>query len=294
MSKCHLKTIDFRSLSSQCIRVSFALWLLSNVLLCAVPRYGAYCLQMVGAQLITVDFVYWALLPARPLFVPYESGLLRFQLGWCFWLVASAGLLSLALGSSLLLLDTLFPHRFSTILQVDYDTPYRYLMTHANDSPFDKSHAIDDQSAPQCDCSRRRSTPNVTPVAHDNAAFETDDLPSSSAILTQATSSNPASLNSSHTICTTTKSDSSARLSSLDPIKSINPINPINRSDQSELALHKPSSSSVASTVLGDTSVFLSPSGKRAVSLQQFNQLIGSQLTHDTVANRYVRPRLIR
>lgn len=105
-------------------RASFATWLLFNLLLVVVPRYGAYCLAVTGTMLLGADAVYWSLLPSTQLMVRFEGAQLVFRLGWCFWLVLAAGALSVLLGLTIAGLDVLFPHRFSTVLEVDYDTPY--------------------------------------------------------------------------------------------------------------------------------------------------------------------------
>ena len=46
---------------------SFALWLLMNVMMVVVPRYGAYLMTMTGAMMLFADFVYFWLLPSREL-----------------------------------------------------------------------------------------------------------------------------------------------------------------------------------------------------------------------------------
>lgn len=107
---------------------SLALWLLMNVLLCAVPRYGAYAMQLTGAAMILSGALYAALMPSRPLVIPFEGGLLRFAFGWCFWAVLGAGASAMVCGLSIAVLDVFFPNKFSTILEVDYDTPYRYFV----------------------------------------------------------------------------------------------------------------------------------------------------------------------
>ncbi|XP_037561842.1 dual oxidase maturation factor 2 [Dermacentor silvarum] len=107
---------------------SLALWLLMNVLLCAVPRYGAYAMQLTGAMMLLSGALYSSLLPARPLVIPFEGGLLRFTFGWCFWAVLGAGSAAALCGLSIAVLDIFFPNKFSTILEVDYDTPYRYFV----------------------------------------------------------------------------------------------------------------------------------------------------------------------
>ncbi|XP_077553807.1 dual oxidase maturation factor 1-like [Haemaphysalis longicornis] len=107
---------------------SMALWLLMNVLLCAVPRYGAYAMQLTGTAMLLSDALYAALMPARPLVIPFEGGLLRFSFGWCFWAVLGAGSVAVLCGLSVVAIDVFYPNRFSTIFEVDYDTPYRYFV----------------------------------------------------------------------------------------------------------------------------------------------------------------------
>lgn len=107
---------------------SLALWLLMNVLLCAVPRYGAYAMQLTGAVMLLSGALYSSLLPARPLVIPFQGGLLRFAFGWCFWAVLGAGTVAALCGLSIAVLDIFFPSKFSTILEIDYDTPYRYFV----------------------------------------------------------------------------------------------------------------------------------------------------------------------
>ncbi|XP_052128152.1 dual oxidase maturation factor 1 [Frankliniella occidentalis] len=103
---------------------SFAAWCVTNLLLIVVPRYGAYCLAGTGSLMLVADAVYWSLLPRTQLMVRFEGAELNFSLGWCFWLVLAAGALSVLFGLVIAVFDMLFPHRFSTVLEVDYDTPY--------------------------------------------------------------------------------------------------------------------------------------------------------------------------
>ncbi|KPM11770.1 hypothetical protein QR98_0103450 [Sarcoptes scabiei] len=94
--------------------LAFASWILMNILLCAVPRYGVYTMQFTGALMLLSNFLYSLLIPTKPLRIPFEGSTLIFNYGMCFWLVFSA--------------DYLYPNKFSTILEVDYDTPYRYFV----------------------------------------------------------------------------------------------------------------------------------------------------------------------
>ncbi|XP_069683373.1 dual oxidase maturation factor 1 isoform X2 [Periplaneta americana] len=103
---------------------AFATWALMNLLLVVVPRYGAYTMMLTGALLLATDLVYFLLIPPTPLVVRFEGSALMFRLGWCFWLVMIAGVLCLSAGLVIAVVDLIYPHRFSTILEVDYDTPY--------------------------------------------------------------------------------------------------------------------------------------------------------------------------
>jgi dual oxidase maturation factor 1 len=74
-----------------CFRAAFASWLLMNLLLVVVPRYGAFAMIVTGVLLLITDLVYYMLIPYNPLVVRFEESALMFRLGWCFWLVMTAG-----------------------------------------------------------------------------------------------------------------------------------------------------------------------------------------------------------
>lgn len=99
-------------------RASLASWLLMNLLLVAVPRYGAYTKVLTGLLLVATNGGYYMLLPKRPLTIIIEGGHLEFRLGWCFWLVLVAGVLCLFVGLVISAIDLVWPHTFSTILEV--------------------------------------------------------------------------------------------------------------------------------------------------------------------------------
>ncbi|XP_030030651.1 dual oxidase maturation factor 1 [Manduca sexta] len=103
---------------------ALALWLLMNLLLVVVPRYGAYAMVSLGVTLCAAAGGYWASLPNAPLIVRLDGAMLFFSLGWCFWLVLIAGSSCVLVGLFIAILDLIWPHRFSTVLEVDYDTPY--------------------------------------------------------------------------------------------------------------------------------------------------------------------------
>ncbi len=103
---------------------AFVMWLCMNLLLVIVPRYGAYMMTATGSMMVFSDLVYWYLLPARPLVIHVEDVVLTFEFGWCFWLILVAGLLCLMVGASISIIDLIYPHKFSTILEMDYGTPF--------------------------------------------------------------------------------------------------------------------------------------------------------------------------
>ncbi|XP_075677281.1 uncharacterized protein LOC113790114 isoform X2 [Dermatophagoides pteronyssinus] len=108
--------------------LAFASWILMNILLCAVPRYGAYTMQLTGLLMLLSNLLYIMMIPGKPLRIPFEGSTLIFSYGWCFWLVFAAGLTAVFIGATVSIVDILFPNKFSTILEVDYDTPYRYFV----------------------------------------------------------------------------------------------------------------------------------------------------------------------
>ncbi|GIX79645.1 dual oxidase maturation factor 1 [Caerostris extrusa] len=107
---------------------SFAMWMVMNILLCMVPRYGAYTMALTGLMILSSNAIYISLLPKIPLIIHFEVQVLTFSFGWCFWAILGAGILSTVVGTLMSILDNFFPNKFSTIFEVDYDTPYRYFV----------------------------------------------------------------------------------------------------------------------------------------------------------------------
>ena len=73
------------------------MWLLMNIFLCVVPRYGAYMMSATGFMMLFTCLVYQRQLPYRLLRIPFDpanGSVLVFELGWSFWLVLVAGTLS--------------------------------------------------------------------------------------------------------------------------------------------------------------------------------------------------------
>ncbi|XP_015595832.1 dual oxidase maturation factor 1 [Cephus cinctus] len=103
---------------------SLASWFMMNLLLMVVPRYGAYSMVFTGLCMLLTDLTYWSLLPCDPLVAHVDGSILIFNFGWNYWLVLAAGIGCLFTGMIITAIDLIFPHQFSTILEVDYDTPY--------------------------------------------------------------------------------------------------------------------------------------------------------------------------
>lgn len=103
---------------------SLASWFLMNLLLLAVPRYGAYTKIVTGLLLVCTNIGYSWIIPKPPLTIIVEGGHLSFHFGWCYWLVMVAGILCLCFGTVISIVDLVWPHTFSTVLEVYFDTPY--------------------------------------------------------------------------------------------------------------------------------------------------------------------------
>lgn len=110
--------------TSVALWASFALWLIMNIMLVTVPRYGAYTMSLTGILMLAANALYVWLLPSRPLQIRIEDVVFHFELGWSFWLVLVAGALCMLVGLSISVIDLMYPHKFSTIMEMDYGTPF--------------------------------------------------------------------------------------------------------------------------------------------------------------------------
>lgn len=127
---------------------SFASWLLMNLLLVAVPRYGAYTKVVTGLLLLCTNLGYSWLLPKPELVIIMEGGRLAFHFGWCYWLILVAGILCVVVGTAISIIDLVYPHTFSTIVEVYFDTPYdrHVILEESHDVRYQKrnSRAMDE------------------------------------------------------------------------------------------------------------------------------------------------------
>lgn len=103
---------------------SFTVWILMNLMLIAVPRYGALLMTACGFLLLGTCTGYFCSLPEIPLVIHLDGATMQLYFGWCFWLVVAAGGICLLSGVTITTIEIILPHSFSTILEVDYDTPY--------------------------------------------------------------------------------------------------------------------------------------------------------------------------
>ncbi|KAK3878218.1 hypothetical protein Pcinc_017129 [Petrolisthes cinctipes] len=103
---------------------ALASWVLMNILLVNVPRYGAYTMTVTGLLMVLSTIIFYLLMPPKPLLIRFEEVVLVFHLGWCFWVTLVIGCLVAVSGMIISMVDCIYPHKFSTILEVDFDTPY--------------------------------------------------------------------------------------------------------------------------------------------------------------------------
>uniref|UniRef100_A0A336MSR9 CSON006053 protein n=1 Tax=Culicoides sonorensis TaxID=179676 RepID=A0A336MSR9_CULSO len=157
---------------------SLASWLLMNLLLVAVPRYGAYMMTLTGLFLLGTAFGYYMMVPKRPLIIAIEGSRIFFHFGWCFWLVIVAGALSFSIGFIISIIDLIWPHRFTTILEVYYDTPYdrHVILEESHDVRYRKRNSKSGLEEPPSLGTRilRRlsSKANQLPTVNEQAAFD--------------------------------------------------------------------------------------------------------------------------
>lgn len=83
-----LKILKFNN----CVcRFSLVAWLLMNLMLVVVPRYGALLMTACGILLLATVCGYLGMLPVKPLVIHVEGHTVHFKLGWSFWLVFLSG-----------------------------------------------------------------------------------------------------------------------------------------------------------------------------------------------------------
>ena len=81
-------------------------------------------MSLTGIVMLSSNAIYVWLLPSRPLQIRIEDVVFHFELGWSFWLVLIAGALCMVVGLSISIIDLMYPHKFSTIMEMDYGNLY--------------------------------------------------------------------------------------------------------------------------------------------------------------------------
>merc|ERR1712113_1003737 len=163
--------------------MAFALWVLSNLMLVVVPRYGAYLVTLTGFTLLFCNSIYFRLLPACPLLIRLEQSVLMFNFGWSFWLVMVAGCLCVLMGGAVSIIDLIYPHKFSTILEVDFGTPFdrHTIIEDSQEMKKKKKNLPKLEEPPSAGLGSRllrrlskrdREGRSTHPDGHDNYAFE--------------------------------------------------------------------------------------------------------------------------
>jgi len=163
--------------------MAFALWVLSNLMLIVVPRYGAYLVTLTGFMLLFCNLIYFRLLPARPLLIRLEQSVLMFNFGWSYWLVMVAGVLCVLMGGAVSIIDLIYPHKFSTILEVDFGTPFdrHTIIEDSQETKKKKKNLPKLEEPPSAGLGSRllrrlskrdREGRSTHPDGHDNYAFE--------------------------------------------------------------------------------------------------------------------------
>lgn len=162
-----------------------------NLLLTAVPRYGAYGMCLTGSLLLGASIGYYLMLPKPPLTIFIDGACLEFQLGWCFYLVLIAGSLCFFIGFIISAIDLIWPHEYSTILEVYYDTPYdrHVILEESHDVRYRKRNSKGGLEEPVSLGSRilrrlssktREQTLNdINKLGIDNPSFQKEHVPKS-------------------------------------------------------------------------------------------------------------------
>ncbi len=172
-------------------RASLASWLLMNLLLTAVPRYGAYGMCVTGILLLGASIGYYLMLPKPCLTIFIDGTRIDFQLGWCFWMVLIAGSLCFLFGLIISAIDLIWPHEYSTILEVYYDTPYdrHVILEESHDVRYRKRNSKGGLEEPVSlgsrilrrlsSKTREQTMTDINKLGIDNHAYQKEHIPKS-------------------------------------------------------------------------------------------------------------------
>merc|ERR1719420_2893306 len=134
-------------------------------------------------MLLFCNLIYFRLLPARPLLIRLEQSVLMFNFGWSFWLVMVAGCVCVLMGGAVSIIDLVYPHKFSTILEVDFGTPFdrHTIIEDSQETKKKKKNVPKLEEPPSAGLGTRllrrlskrdREGRSTHPEGHDNYAYE--------------------------------------------------------------------------------------------------------------------------
>lgn len=162
-----------------------------NLLLTAVPRYGAYGMCSTGFLLLGASIGYYLMLPKPSLTIFIDGARIEFTLGWCFWLVLVAGSLCFVIGVIISAIDLIWPHEYSTILEVYYDTPYdrHVILEESHDVRYRKRNSKGGLEEPVSlgsrilrrlsSKTREQTLSDINKLGIDNQAYQKEHVPKS-------------------------------------------------------------------------------------------------------------------
>jgi len=98
-------------------------WFLNQVLMAAIPRYSAYGFVIIGHLMIfdATIYFYWADVANVPHCIVITDAYVKLRHGVCFWTCLAVGVWSCIYGLVMTVYDTIYPDKFLTIFDLDYD-----------------------------------------------------------------------------------------------------------------------------------------------------------------------------
>ncbi|ODN01216.1 Dual oxidase maturation factor 1 [Orchesella cincta] len=98
-------------------------WFIAILLVAAIPRYGCYAFIAVGILMIfaSVVYFYWAAISEALPCIVIGDTYVELRYGICFWASLIMGLWSTMYGFTLAVYDVIYPDKFLTIFDLDYD-----------------------------------------------------------------------------------------------------------------------------------------------------------------------------
>lgn len=98
-------------------------WFLTQVLIASIPHYSAYGFVAIGYLMVfdTLVYFYWANINLSPPCIVITDSYVELRHGLCFWTCLVMGVWSCIYGLIMTVYDTVYPDKFLTIFDLDYD-----------------------------------------------------------------------------------------------------------------------------------------------------------------------------